>query len=139
MRLTLEKVLILKSVGMFSETQESSLAEVATILEEIEYKAGQRILEKGDIGRSMFIIIEGKVQVHDGERTIAILGKRDVFGELAVLETETRSASITAIEDTSLFRLDQAPFYELMAEHSEVARGIIRMLCQRVKSFLDTK
>ena len=71
----------------------------------------------------MYIIVDGRVRVHDGDQTIAYLGARDIFGELAVLDAEPRSASVTAEVDTHLFRLDQDAFYELMADRFEVARG----------------
>ena len=81
----------------------------------------------------MYIIIDGKVRVHDGDRVITTLEKRDVFGELAVIDPEPRSASVTATEETHIFRLDQDSLYELMAEHIEIARGIMRVLCRRLR------
>ena len=133
MLLTIEKVVILKSINIFSETAEEWLVEVASILAEVQVQAGETIFEKGDVGRSMYIIIDGKVRVHDEDRTIAELGERDIFGELAILDPEPRVASVTAIEDTRLFRIDQHALYELMAEHVEVAYGIIRVLCRRLR------
>ena len=134
MFLTIEKVIILKSVPIFAETPDEILAEVATILDEIEYPAGETIFAKGDVGSCMYIIVNGEVRVHDGERTLTHLGERELFGELAVLDQEPRSASVTAVEPTRLFRLDQEAFYELMADRTEVARGIIRVLCRQVRS-----
>jgi CRP-like cAMP-binding protein len=52
----------------------------------------------------------------------------DLMEEKDVFETEPRLASLTAVEPTGIFRLDQAPFYDLMAERPEVATGIIRVL-----------
>ncbi|MGQ4807653.1 hypothetical protein NKDENANG_01008 [Candidatus Entotheonellaceae bacterium PAL068K] len=134
MFLTIEKVMILKSVPIFSETPDEVLAEVAAILDDIEYPAGETIFEKGEMGSCMYIIVNGKVRVHDGEHTLTHLGERELFGELAVLDPEPRSASVTAIEPTLLFRLEQEAFYELMADRTEVARGIIRVLCRQVRS-----
>lgn len=136
MLLTIEKVIILKSVNIFSETPEEDLVEVASIVEEIEVPAGEEIFKKGDIGTSMYIIVKGKMRVHDGDKEIAILRERQVFGELAALDPEPRSATITAMEDTQLFCLDEGPLYELMAEHVEIARGIIRVLCRRMRDMV---
>ena len=131
---TVEKVIILKTVRIFTETPDAILAEVASILDEIEVNAGDTIFEKGDVGRCMYIIVDGTVRVHDGERTICHLGERDIFGELAVLDPEPRSASVTAIDDTRLFQLEQDAFYELMADRIEVARGIIRVLSRQLRA-----
>lgn len=65
-----------------------------------------------------------------------MLNERTVFGELAALDPEPRSATITAIEDCHLFKLEEGPLYDLMAEHVEVVRGIIRVLCRRMRSML---
>ncbi len=133
MLLTIEKVMILKSTDIFSATPEEDLIEVASIVEEVEYKKGKDIFVKGDIGTSMYIIVEGQVRVHDEGKKIADLGEKTVFGELAALDPEPRMATVTALEDTHLFRLDQGPLYDLMAEHIEVVRGITRVLCQRLR------
>ncbi len=133
MRLTIEKVIILKAVEIFSATPEEDLIELASIVEEIDVKKDTHVFVKGDIGTSMYIIVEGQMRVHDGDREIATLGKNQVFGELAALDPEPRMASVTALEDCQLFRLDQGPLYDLMAEHIEVVRGITRVLCQRLR------
>ena len=80
------------------------------------------------------IIVDGKTRVHDGGRTLNYLGGGDVFGEMAVLDTEPRVASVTAVEDARLFRLDQEAFYELMDDQIEVARGIIHVLSQHLRA-----
>jgi CRP-like cAMP-binding protein len=128
-----EKVLILKSVAMFSHTPDNVLADVADLLEELDVAENETIFEKGDTGDSMYVILDGKVRVHDGERLLNYLGERDVFGEMALLDPEPRLASVTALEATRLFRLDQAPFFELMEERPEVATGIIRVLTGRLR------
>jgi CRP-like cAMP-binding protein len=132
--LTIEKVIILKSVEIFSGLLDADLGELAAIAEEVEVKAGAQVLARGDIGRSLYVIVQGKVRVHDEGREIAVLGDRDVVGELAALDPEPRAASVTAVEDTVLFRLDHEPLYELMADHIEVVRDIIRVLCKRLRS-----
>ncbi|HKZ86911.1 MAG TPA: cyclic nucleotide-binding domain-containing protein [Anaerolineae bacterium] len=128
-----DRINILKTVSLFIETPEELLAEVAALLEEIEVKAGDTIFEKGDPGSSMYIIVEGRARAHDGDRTLNFLFKRDVFGEMAALDPEPRSASVTAVEDTRLFRLSQEAFQELMRKRPVVMYGIIRILTRRLR------
>ncbi len=130
---TIEKVIILKTVRMFGQTPDEVLADVADLLEEEEVSEGEPILKRGDFGDSMYIIVDGKVRVHDSDRHINYLRERDVFGEMALLDAEPRMASVTAVEPTRLFRLEQGPFYELLAERPEIATGIIRVLTQRLR------
>jgi CRP-like cAMP-binding protein len=133
MLLTIEKVLILKSVGVFSDISERGLVDAATVLEELRAEPEKLIFEKGDTGNSLYIIVEGTVRVHDGEKTIATLGPGEVFGELAALDPEPRMASVTVTEAALLLRMGHAELDELMGEHPEVAIGIIRVLCRRLR------
>ncbi len=133
MLLTIEKVIILKSVSIFSDIAEHGLVQAATVLEELRAELGQPIFQKGDTGNSLFIVVEGAVQVHDGEKTIARLGPGEVFGELAALDPEPRMASVTVVEPSLLLRMGHAELDELMAEHPEVAFGVIRVLCRRLR------
>lgn len=134
MHSTVEKVLILKSVNLFKSTPDDALAELSEIISEVDAPAGMDIVEKGEAGSSMFIIVSGSVAVMDGSRVVNTLGERAVFGELALLDTEPRSATIRAMEDTLLFRLDQEPFYELMSDRIEVAMGTIQMLAGNLRA-----
>jgi CRP-like cAMP-binding protein/HEAT repeat protein/ATP/ADP translocase len=133
---TMERVIILKSVGIFAQTPDEVLVDVASILGEVHLPAGTRIFEKGDPGTSMYIIVCGRVRVHDGENTISELVDRDVFGEMALLDPEPRVASISTLEDTELLSLDQEPFNALMAGRVEVARGVIGVLTRRLRECL---
>ncbi|HEX2915845.1 MAG TPA: cyclic nucleotide-binding domain-containing protein [Chloroflexia bacterium] len=123
----------LKRVSIFASTPEHLLAELAKRLEEVSYRAGEVIFEKGEPGECMYIIAEGQVRVHDGQRTINDLSTRDIFGEMAVLDTAPRLATVTALTDARLWRLDQVTLYELMAGRIEVVKGIIGMLSQRLR------
>ncbi len=131
--LLFEKVLILKSLSLFTETPETILSELAPLLEEMEYQQGTPVFNEGDIGDSMYVIYKGEVKIHKGNSSLAILKEKEVFGELSLLDSETRSASATCHTDCFLFKLDQDPFYELLEARPEIARGFIKILCQRLR------
>jgi HEAT repeat protein len=131
--LTIEKVICLKAVPMFAEASEEILADVAGILEEREVKAGEVVFSKGEAGDSLYVIVHGQVRVFDGDRTITHLGEHDIFGELALLDPEPRVASVAAVTDTRLFRLDREGFAELMAGNIEIVRGVLHVLCERLR------
>ena len=132
--LLVEKVLILKSVSIFKDTPENILADLAPLMEEEEFEQNSIIFKEGDIGDSMFIIHVGEVKIHKGGTDLAILKEKEVFGELALLDAEVRSATVTANTDCVLFRIEQEPFYELIDNRPEVARGFIKILCQRLRA-----
>ena len=129
-----EKVLILKSLSIFKDTPEHILADLAPLMQEEEYEQGTLIFREGEIGDCMYIIQLGEVKIHKGDTILAILKEKEVFGELALLDAEVRSASATTNTDCVLFRIEQEPFYELIDNRSEVARGFIKILCQRLRA-----
>lgn len=136
MLLTIEKVLILKSVNVFSSVPEAELVDLATIVDSVDYQAGEVIINQGDLGNSMFIVADGRVRIFNEERELAVYKNRDVFGELDALDPERRAASAEAVEDCTLLRVDGEALYELMAGNKEVTRGIIHVLCEYARENL---
>ena len=133
-----KKVSLLKKTDIFKNTPEEDLSGIAEILEEVSLKAGQTIFSKNEIGDCMYIVEKGSVRIHDGAYTFAILNENEVFGELSLLDSETRSASATSNEDSILFKLGQLPFYKILSKDQEVLKGILQMLCRRIRN-LDEK
>ncbi len=135
--LLIEKVLLLKSLSIFKDTPETILAELAPLMQEAEVEQDEIIFEEGETGDCMYIIFSGQVQIHKGKIGLAVLGEKEVFGELSLLDAETRSASATAATDCFLFKIDQEPFYELIDSRPEVAMGFIKILCKRLRQIND--
>jgi CRP-like cAMP-binding protein len=132
----MENVTVLRSLDIFRAIPEPDLVKIALILKGKEVRAGEDIIREGELGTSMFIIVEGQVRVHAQGRQIAMLGSGSVVGELAALDPEVRTASVTALNDTFLFEVDGDELSQLMSERVDVARGLIRVLCRRVRSTL---
>jgi HEAT repeat protein len=131
--LIIEKVLILRSVSIFAEVSEQYLNHLAASAKEVELTAGQALFEKGDFGTALYVILQGRLRVHVGDFTIAELGDLQVVGEMAALDPEPRSASVSAIEDSLLLRITSDDLDLLLSDDVAVARSIIRVLCQRLR------
>jgi CRP/FNR family cyclic AMP-dependent transcriptional regulator len=134
--MTTDRLNVLRSVSIFAGTPDAVLAEISAVLEELCFRAGDRIFTKGDLGDCLYIIASGQVRVHDDARTFNTLGVGNIFGEMSALDPEVRSASITAVKDTRLFRLERGPLYRVMGQRIEVAQGIIHVLAQRLRTSL---
>ncbi|MGA0558454.1 cyclic nucleotide-binding domain-containing protein [Larkinella sp. VNQ87] len=128
-----ERVIVLKNTRLFADTPENILSTIAPIMKEVSFQEGQTIFEKGEIGNCMFVIYSGAVDIYDRKERLAQFDRGDVFGELALLDTEPRSASALAASDVLLFRIDHEDFYDLMEEREEVLRNMMRILCQRIR------
>ena len=130
----IERIILLKSVDIFAETPEDILVDVATGLKEVEAKAGEIIIEKGSVGSSLYIIVEGEVNILDGEHLITTLGESEIFGEFSLLDPGPRTATVTAVGTTHLFRLDQEIFFDLLDDHGTIARKVIQVLVRYLRN-----
>ncbi len=133
MRLTIEKVLLLKSVPILADIPDQILAELASILTELSVSNGETVVKEGEMGAALYVIIDGQLGVYRNGKKVATLASKEVFGELAVLSPEPNSATMIAEEDTQLFRLDQEALHGFMGQYVEVAIGIIHVLCQQLR------
>ena len=130
---TLEKAMILKSVDLFTSIPSQELIRVAQIAEEEEYQPGTSLCKEGDFGDCMYIIANGKVKVHKGDRTLVELEKGAFVGDMALLDQEPRSADLTISAETTLLKISQDSFYELMSSNFEIMNGILKIISSRLR------
>jgi CRP-like cAMP-binding protein len=130
---TVEKVLFLKSVDLFRALAGEELAQIAEIAEEQPFAAGEQVFAEGEPGDALYLVVEGAVKVHRGQRQLAQLGVRDVFGEMAVLDSEPRSASVTAVSDAVLLKIARDDFRDILQERPEIGMGIVKVLSRRLR------
>jgi signal transduction histidine kinase len=128
-----ERIAALRKVKIFSETSDDVLMEIAAVVSEEKFKRGQNIFKKGDIGDAMYIINQGTIRVHDGNHVLSRLIPGQVFGEFALFDNEVRSASVTADESSSLFKLEQEDFYQVMSGKAEVTKGVLIKVIRRIR------
>ena len=128
-----ERVAALKNTALFAGTPENVLSSIVPIMHEVSFGPEEEIFAQGALGHSLFIVYAGEVGIFSGARQLATFRAGDFFGELALLDAEPRSATAVAQSPVTAFRLDQDDFYDVMEERPEVLRGILRVLCQRLR------
>lgn len=131
--LIIEKILLLKNSDIFKTCNEVDLIDIASICAENYFEKGVNIFKKGDQGNCMYFIHSGQVSIHDGEHQLAVLSENEIFGELSLLDSESRSASATALSDCILLKIEQELFYDVVATNSDILKGIMRTLCKRLR------
>jgi CRP/FNR family transcriptional regulator, cyclic AMP receptor protein len=130
-------VFLLKSVPLFAGLSGEQLLPVADIVQRVDYEKGQVVFEQGQPGSHVYLVLEGSVEVlHDGER-VAVLGAKECFGEMALLDSGARSASIRTLADTSLWAIAREDFQDLLDLHPALAKGVIRVLTHRLRDATD--
>jgi CRP-like cAMP-binding protein len=132
--ITIERVIALKSVDFFANTPDNILASVAAIANEKEVNAGETFIEKGATDYLLYIIVQGEVEVHDGDTVIATLKAGESVGEMQVLDPAPRSASVTAKTDTLLLSIEKPAFDDVMTEQPEIAKDVIMVLTRRLRA-----
>jgi signal transduction histidine kinase len=128
-----EKYEFLRKLPIFGDAEQEVLLEMASSLTEKEILKGSTIIRKGDEGDAVFIIASGRVRVHDGNHVLARLEAGQVFGEYALIDQRTRSASVTADDHCVLLRLDYRDFYSHAAVNPGILRGVLKQLIHRMR------
>ncbi|HAS41166.1 MAG TPA: adenylate cyclase [Microscillaceae bacterium] len=128
-----ERVDILKTVEIFSSVDEKMLTEIAVELNEIDLYPKQTLFHKGDKGNTMYIIVSGIIQIHDGDYIFDLLQKGQVFGEYSILDEEVRSASVSGVTHSLLLELKQDIFYRIMMKHVSIIRRLLSVLIKRAR------
>jgi CRP-like cAMP-binding protein len=138
---TVEKVLFLKSIDLFSQIPGEELSQIALITDEVTFDGGDEIFREGDPGQTLYFILEGRVRIHSAgvAEDLALLGERAVFGEMALLDSEPRSASAMAVDDVVCLKIERDDFNEILMEKGEIAQGIIKVLTRRLRDTLDRR
>ncbi len=139
MRLTLEKILVLKNVPLFAGVPEPALSDFIAASEEIAAMEGTDIIRTGEMWSHLYIILQGQVRLHRDGRTVSEFSNYGVLGELSALDPAPSAVTVTAVEDTTMFRISGDALYRLMNEHKSIERSVISSLCRQLRQMRNEK
>ena len=126
-------VLELKSVKLFEGLPESEIRSIEKQMKTVQHPAGHEIVVRGEGGVGFMVITEGTVSVKTVQGRTRTLGPGHSFGEMALLDHEGRSATITADTDVTLATIPEWNFKPFLKEHAEVAYRLLQVLSRRVR------
>lgn len=134
----MERILLLRRVSLLADLSPAELKRVAAITSENHFLDGEVIFEQDEPGNEMFVVASGEVRVlvkggENGDREVARRTVGETVGEMSVISGSLRSASLVAVGDVHLLRLDQKSFEGLLRERAEVSLAVMRMLCERLR------
>jgi CRP/FNR family transcriptional regulator len=113
------------------------LAQMGRMGEIESYNPGEAIVVEGSLGDALFLILSGQVAVHRGQQTFATLSANEFFGEMSLVEPAPRSASVTAMSATFLFRLPHDALRRLISEDAGAASvllvQVVKTLSERLR------
>ncbi|HEX7562924.1 MAG TPA: cyclic nucleotide-binding domain-containing protein, partial [Bradyrhizobium sp.] len=133
-----EFAVILKMNPMFADLGADELQRISGLCHTQQLGVGEVLFQKGDSGDALFGVRRGQIRIEtgssDGSRlTLNFLGPGDLFGEVAVLDGQSRTADATAGEPTELFVLRREDFLSHLEREPRVAVKLIQLLCQRIR------
>jgi diguanylate cyclase (GGDEF)-like protein len=121
---------LLRKVGILSNLDREELGILQEFLEEAECSQGETVFHQGEEGRDLYIVSDGHVAIRvktpDGaDVDVAELGPGDFFGEMAIFEDASRSATCVMVDGGRLYRLRKSDFFSLMDRHPQTATKIM--------------
>ena len=130
---------LLRSVPLFADLEEGELERFSHVAVPRSFPAGTRVFHEGDSSDACYIVSEGSFRVtrehSDGRAiTLATLGPGEIFGELAMLDGDTRSASAESITDGTLLALPANDVRSLLARNPEIALKLVAGLVRRLRA-----
>jgi CRP-like cAMP-binding protein len=133
MRTVIEKVILLQDVDVFTEVPTENLAVLAAIADEVSLLEGDTLYRQHDPADALYLVLDGRVALRRGERTISEAGPGEAFGTWALFDEEPRLVSAEVVADATLLRIDRDDFVDLMADHVQIAQGVIKAVARRLR------
>ena len=132
---------MLRRIPLFSKLDPVKLKLLAFSSAYLTFEAGEELFQEGDPADGAYIIEEGEVDVltgKDGQRVkVGTLGKSDLFGEMALIMNETRSATIRAAQHLKVLKIDADVFLRLVTEDPEASLRVMRSLSEKISRLTE--
>ena len=127
---------VIARIPLFSSLEETDYRRLVENAAFHVFDAGELIIQQGHLGGSIYAVLDGKVRVftkdqRDNELELAVLGPREIFGELSLLAGKFRSESVTALETTVLAELSYSAMRKLMKEYPDVEKKLLKYRKER--------
>jgi len=133
-----EKLEHLRRVPLFAKMGTRELERLGELADEVEVGLDRVLAEQGRVGHEFFIVLEGRVMVLDGRTPVRTLGPGDFFGEIALIESVPRTATVRAEGIVQLLVVGHREFNALMDEFPTVRKAVMDALAERLRRTEDT-
>ncbi len=131
------KVEALKRAPLFEGLSKKELTELARATEDLRIEAGTVLCREGSLGREFFVLVEGSAEVTKGGKRLATRQAGEFFGEIALITTTKRTATVTATTPIRCFILTRGDFRRVLDENPAVQRKVMEALAERLLSYIE--
>ena len=130
-----ERVVFLRKAPLFAALAPQDLLPIAEVAEEHVFAEGELIAAEGEPGETTFIIVDGNVDVVADDRMLAVRVSGDVIGEMSVISSRPRVASLRAKSDVRVLEIHKPAFEAILRERPDTALALMRVLCERLAPY----
>ena len=131
------KVEALGRAPLFEGLSKKELRELARATEDLKIEAGTVLCKEGSLGREFFVIVDGVAEVTKGGKRLATRQAGEFFGEIALITTTKRTATVTAKTPIRCFILTRGDFRRVLDESPTVERKVMQALAERLLSYTE--
>ena len=134
----MKKIELLQSVALFWDLSEEELGYISQKMIARHYETGKFIFLEDSEGEQCFFVVQGSVKVtrlsKDGREVIlAMLNEGEFFGEMALLDGESRSANVIALEKTEVLTLNREDFLVVLHDYPQIAIQLLKEMADRLR------
>lgn len=123
----------LARVPIFANCTPDEIAAIAGVAQESRFAPGQIIVTQGTPGQAFYLVLAGRVEIVRDGTSLGAFGPGDFFGEMSLLDSAPRSATIRAIDDTQCLMLSSWDFKSLLERHPSIAIKLLEVLSRRLR------
>jgi AAA family ATP:ADP antiporter len=131
----IETVFLLQGVDLLKDARSGHLALLAGIAEEVTVEKGERLIRQGEPTESLYVVTRGKVEL-EGVGDRITIGEGEAFGTWALIDDVPSPVEAVTAETTRMLRLRREEFHDLVADHPELAIGLLQGLARRIRSLV---
>jgi CRP/FNR family transcriptional regulator, cyclic AMP receptor protein len=125
------KLELLAGVPLFAGCSKKELGEISTLADELSFPAGTTLIEEGRQGHEFFVLIEGDVDVRAKGRKVASLGDGSFFGEMSLVSSRPRNATVTASSAVRVLVIHEQAFRRLLRDSPSIQLKVLQTLADR--------
>jgi len=128
-----KRIIYLRTIDLFEHFLEEELRGFAKNVKEVTLRENDVLFREGSMGDDMFILLEGSLKVYKESRFITLIRPVDYIGEMAIIESKPRSATVQAIKPSILLQITMGQFQEYLSQQPESLVSLMRTLSQRIR------
>jgi len=130
---TIEKVIFLKSVDIFSHATIEELGKIAALTEEVHFDPGEAIYRQGEPTDAIYLVLKGRVAVEANGRVVRERGEAQAFGTVAALDRNPAIHTVKAIDRVHALKLDAQDFDDILSLDFDLVRAVFHALCRLIR------